>query len=74
MRIFQTILLLIFATAAVIAVLLFSGVLSTGGLGGRSGPVSLSIWGSLPESRIEPFINDFNQRYRDNFNLKYVNS
>lgn len=72
MRIFQTILLLIFAAAAVIAVLLFSGILSPGGLGGRSAPVSLSIWGSLPESRIEPFINDFNQRYRDNFNLKYV--
>lgn len=69
---FQIILLTVFGFAIIIGVLLFAGVIPgfrapDGGTGGK-----LIMWGSLPADDLAPFLSTFNQQYKSQFTLQYV--
>ncbi len=69
---FQTIILVVFGFAIILGVLLFSGVLpgfrSTDGAAGGK----LTVWGTLSLEDLTPFLSTFNQKYKSQFTLQYV--
>jgi ABC-type glycerol-3-phosphate transport system substrate-binding protein len=69
---FQTALLIIFGFLLVIGVLIFAGVLPgfrapAGGLGG-----TVVWWGTIPQDTMNSFLSPFQEKYRKDFTLVYV--
>jgi len=59
---FQTILIIVFAAAFVVAVVVFSGVFSSGNSSKTSTTPSgqVALWGILPREQVRPFLDAFN--------------
>lgn len=68
---FQIIVTGILIVAAVIAVLMFMGVIPGFGQRGRGEKVEAVIWGTFPKEKIRPFISKFNDENRDDFSITY---
>ncbi len=70
---FQIILTIVFVVFAVLAVLIFSGIINIGS--SKSGAAAASgnvvVWGTLPESPITRILTDFNQTNKT-FAVNYV--
>lgn len=72
MRVFQVAVLMFFGFALLIGALIFSGILPgfrapTAGTGGK-----VVLWGTIPNSQLEPFLRDFRARHQGEFTLEYV--
>lgn len=68
----QIIIIIVFVLAALIAVLIFSGILPGFGGGGGGGKVpDVSLWGTFPEAKIRNVISEFNKNNKDYFQIKY---
>ncbi len=69
---FRPVLFSIFGFSALVAILIFSGILPgfrppAGGAGG-----TIVLWGTFPQGVIDSFLSDFNKENEASFNLKYI--
>ena len=68
---FQIIIIVIFIAAAIIGILVFSGVIPLGGSNSNTPQGSVVLWGTAKVQDMAPVIDDFN-RINTTFNVKYV--
>ena len=72
MQKFQTILIGFFAGVAIIAVLMFAGLIpGFKNKGGTENAVNLSLWGTFDKSQMRPLIASLNEKNKTKFAVKY---
>lgn len=69
---FQIVLLSFFALAIFIGVLIFSGTIPGFRATGTSALGPVTLWGSIPENNLRPFVDVFNKENSTDFNIIYV--
>lgn len=69
---FNITLIVVFVVVAILAVLMFSGLIPGLGLGGNEPKADLVLWGTIDKRAIQPIITDLNDKNRDTFSIQYV--
>jgi len=69
---FNIILITIFIIAAILSVLIFSGVVPGIGLSGGAPKADLVLWGTIDRKAMQPIIADFNNKNKDTLSIQYV--
>ncbi|MFA6586165.1 MAG: extracellular solute-binding protein [Candidatus Paceibacterota bacterium] len=68
---FQIIILVVFMAAAILGVLVFSGVIPLGGGNSTTAQGTVTMWGTVKAQIVAPLLDDFN-RTNTNFSVKYI--
>ncbi len=69
---FNIILITVFVVAAILAVLIFSGLIPGLGLGGGAKKADLVFWGTIDKRVMQPIITDLNDKNKNIFSLQYI--
>ena len=69
---FNIILIVVFVVAAILAVLMFSGLIPGFGLGGGESKADLVLWGTVNKRAILPIITELNEQNKNIFSIQYV--
>jgi len=70
--IFQMILIGVFIVGALIAVLLFSGIIPGFNKSNSTFAGNVVIWGSIPQNQVSTFINEFKNTNKDKYSISYI--
>ncbi|MCR4284184.1 MAG: extracellular solute-binding protein [Parcubacteria group bacterium] len=69
---FNIILITVFVIAAVLAVLLFSGLIPGFGLGGGAQKADIVFWGTIDKKAMQPIIAVLNEQNKNIFSIQYI--
>ena len=70
---FQIIIIVVCVVAALLAVLIFAGILpGFKKSGGSASAVPISLWGTFPKAKISNLLADFNDANRNSFQINYT--
>jgi len=69
---FNIILIAVFMVAAILAVLMFAGLIPGLGLGSKTPKADIVLWGTIDKRAIQPIVTDLNDKNRDIFSIQYV--